>query len=371
MQSCDVVIVGGGPAGSSCAWRLHRLGCHAVLLDKCSFPRDKPCAGWITPQVVAALELDVTDYAKGRTWQPITAMRCGTIGGPSTVASFGRVVSYGIRRCEFDEYLVRRSGAELLLGEAVASLRRDGQYWIVNDRFRTRVLVGAGGHFCPVARLLGARAVPGSTVVFAREAEFPVDNATEFQDAAHGEIPELYFCRDLAGYGWCFRKQQFMNIGLGRAVADQLTDHVHAFIRRLASEKGVSAELPGRLRGHAYQLYENVEPVLARENVVLVGDAAGLAYPYSGEGIRPAVESGLLAADSIHQVLSAKGSIRLECYAQRLIAHRGPPRRRATAPSTNRWLMPLAARLLATRWFARNIVLRRWFLHQTDPIRVD
>ena len=53
METCDVLIVGGGPAGSSCAWKLGQSGLNVVILDKARFPRHKVCAGWITPPVLA------------------------------------------------------------------------------------------------------------------------------------------------------------------------------------------------------------------------------------------------------------------------------------------------------------------------------
>ena len=72
MERCDVLIVGGGPAGSSAAWALRDAGLDVVVLDRREFPRDKTCAGWVTPQVVESLELDLADYARGgRTLQPL------------------------------------------------------------------------------------------------------------------------------------------------------------------------------------------------------------------------------------------------------------------------------------------------------------
>ena len=59
MESCDVLIVGGGPAGSTCAWQLRQAGLDVLVMDKQTFPRDKVCAGWITPAVVESLELDL------------------------------------------------------------------------------------------------------------------------------------------------------------------------------------------------------------------------------------------------------------------------------------------------------------------------
>src|SRR5262245_66288939 len=171
MRSCDALIVGGGPAGSSCAGRLRRAGLDVIVMDRAAFPRDKVCAGWITPQVVADLALELDDYRQGRTLQPITGFRNGLIGGAGEGETrYRHVVSYGIRRCEFDHYLLERSTAQLVLATAVASMRRDGAGWIVNERIRTPLLVGAGGHFCPVARLLNPDPQPASMVV-AQEAE--------------------------------------------------------------------------------------------------------------------------------------------------------------------------------------------------------
>lgn len=71
METCDAVIVGGGPAGSTCAWRLRQAGLQVTVLDKAVFPRDKVCAGWITPQVVDELHIDPREYREGRTFQAI------------------------------------------------------------------------------------------------------------------------------------------------------------------------------------------------------------------------------------------------------------------------------------------------------------
>src|SRR5690606_3711297 len=72
MEHCDVLIVGGGPGGSSCAWRLRQLDCDVVVLDRRVFPRHKVCAGWITPQALESLSVDVEEYGAWRVLQPIT-----------------------------------------------------------------------------------------------------------------------------------------------------------------------------------------------------------------------------------------------------------------------------------------------------------
>ena len=116
MDQCDVLIVGGGPAGSSCAWRLRNSGLKVAILDRQRFPRDKVCGGWITPAVLDELAVDPAQYARGRVLQPITGFRTSCIGGPAVETQYGKPISYGIRRYEFDDYLLKRSGATLYEG---------------------------------------------------------------------------------------------------------------------------------------------------------------------------------------------------------------------------------------------------------------
>src|ERR1700709_181771 len=107
MASCDVLIVGGGPAGSACGGPLRPGRPDVIVGDAATFPRDKVCAGWITPQAVTALRLDTQDYARGRTFQPFTGFRVGLIDGRDTTRiAYDRPASFGIRRCEFDHYLL-------------------------------------------------------------------------------------------------------------------------------------------------------------------------------------------------------------------------------------------------------------------------
>jgi len=367
LESCDVLIVGGGPAGSTCAWRLAAAGLDVLVLDKKEFPRDKVCAGWITPQVVEALALDTAHYRQGRVLQAIHSLRTGVLGGPEITTRYGHTVSYGIRRCEFDDYLLRRSGARLRFGEALTGLERDGEHWIANGAIRAPLVVGAGGHSCPVARRLGARLGSTVDVVAAQEVEFEMgpDQARACRVAA--DTPELFFCPELDGYGWCFRKGDFLNIGLGRQDKHRLAERVAQFCEFLKAQGKVGGDIPDAFHGHAYLLYQQRQPrPLLGDGALLVGDAAGLAYGQSGEGIRPAVESGLLAAEVI---LAARGDYRagrLAAYEARVVGRFG--KRQAD----DGWLpsgfkRAVAARLLANPWFTRHVVLDRWFLHRRQP----
>ncbi|MDE2311346.1 MAG: NAD(P)/FAD-dependent oxidoreductase [Betaproteobacteria bacterium] len=361
METCDVLIIGGGPAGSSCAWELRRHGLDVLVMDKALFPRDKVCAGWITPAVVQALQLDTEDYGQKHVLQPITAFRTGLIGGRHRVTRYPDIVSYGIRRCELDDYLLQRSGARLRLGQALKSMVRDGRRWIVNDAISTPLVIGAGGHFCPVARFMGAALGADERAIAAKEIEFEMSPAQRDACQVTGDTPELYFCRDLKGYGWCFRKGSYLNIGLGREDSQHLSAQLKHFCEFLKQRGRIPQDIPDKFHGHAYLPYGYAARKQLDDGMLLVGDAAGLAYPQSGEGIRPAVESSLMAAATI---LEAGGDYRrqqLLPYASRLAARFGA----APAPSGGPAFLRsfLAGILLGNKWFTRHVVLDRWFLH--------
>ncbi|HEV8308102.1 MAG TPA: NAD(P)/FAD-dependent oxidoreductase [Methylomirabilota bacterium] len=379
MTTCDVLVVGGGPAGSTCAWQLRASGVDVLVIDKARFPRDKVCAGWITPAVVDELSLDVDEYRRGRVFQGIAGFRTGVMGEPLLDTRYDRPVSFGILRREFDHYLLVRSGARVLEGTAVTRIERTPDGWQVNGDITARLLIGAGGHFCPIARRLnGPRR--DEPIVAASEVEFTLTPEQQAACRVNAELPELYFCPDLKGYGWCFRKETTLNVGLGRQDRHRLTEHLQRFVRTLVSEGHLPADLPTTWHGHAYLLNGSSPRAVTADGVLLIGDAAGLAYAQSGEGIRPAIESGLLAARTI---IAAGGDGRgaaLDPYrvalqqrfgVEREVVSSAPvaapqPARGLTGLFPDRVVLSLARRLMATRWFTRRVVLDRWFLHAGD-----
>lgn len=370
MQTCNVLIVGGGPAGSTLAWSLRNSGLSVTLMDKKAFPRDKVCAGWVTPEVMEELRIDPDSYGKEHTLQPITGFRVSLLGGPVVETHYGRgAVSFGIRRCEFDHFLLDRAGAAALLGTEFKGMHREGETWLVNGTLRARLVVGAGGHFCPVARAIGA-APPGyELAVAAQEVEFPLTPEQAAACEVRPEVPELFFTRDLTGYGWVFRKGNFLNIGLGREDKERLSEHVKGFRDFLIASGRVPRTVQDAFKGHAYLLYHHARRTVVEDGVMLIGDAAGLASPLSGEGIRPAVESGLLAGQVIAAAQGDFRRERLQPYQDLLTERFGP---RLPHPD---WLerVPLsikrvlAGQLLRRHWFVRNVVVERWFLHRHSP----
>ncbi len=324
MAQHDVIVVGGGPGGSTAAWRLARAGLRPLLLDAAVFPRVKVCAGWVTPEALADLDVDPEKYP--HTIQPFTACRF-EFEGARHETRWRTPASYGIVRREFDHYLLERAGAagaDIREGARVTGVTRtaDG-IRLESERgaFEAPVVIGAGGHRCPVAKALGE--VSGrEEVVIAQESETRVP--PERVAALRNEAPELYVETDLKGYGWYFPKEDVLNIGIG-VVSGPGADLPRRRDALLASLRA-SGRLPQDLsiepfRGHAYVVRRQAPRRLAGDRFCLVGDAAGLARDLSGEGIGPAIRSGILAAEAVEATLRRNAP--LQSYATTIVRRYG------------------------------------------------
>jgi len=369
MTSYDVLIIGGGPSGSTLAYNLKDSGLRVAILDKQSFPRQKICAGWVTPQVMQVLNLDLEDYAKKNILQKINGFKISQLGQKQVASHYpGEPVSYGIRRIEFDDYLLKRCSAELILGEAFKTIQKNNDGWRVNEKYQAKIVIGAGGHYCPVARAIGSKGKDELAVV-AQEAEFEMSADQIHNCSIKEDVPELFFTPDLMGYGWVFRKGDYLNIGLGREDKSKLSTHVKAFCEHLTEHKKIPANITEKYSGHAYLLYNHAAREMLADNVLLIGDSAGLAYPQSGEGIRPAVESAIIAASVIRNCKGDYSEQNLASYKNQMQQRFG---KRLPGPDTMERL-PLfikkifASQLMKTHWFTEKIVTEKWFLQKHQP----
>jgi flavin-dependent dehydrogenase len=160
-----------------------------------------------------------------------------------------------------------------------------------------------------------------------------------------------------------------MNIGFGRLDSRGLPKQTAEFVEFLGDTGRIPPRLNLRWRGHAYLLGGETGRRVVDDGVMLIGDAAGLAYPQSGEGIRPAIESGLMAAAAIRGAAGSYKQASLESYASDLSKRFGSSLvSRLAAKSVPAGVsIALARRLLDHPWFVRHFVLDRWFLHAQQP----
>jgi geranylgeranyl reductase family protein len=366
----DAIIVGGGPGGSTAAWRLAQSGVRALVLDCARFPRVKLCAGWVTRRVWAELVLDPATYPL--TLQPF-ARATLELAGAAWETAWDHTVSFGIVRREFDHFLLERArgaGAEVIDGVRVSRLeRRAGRFVVETPRgdFVAPLLIGAGGHHCPVARAFGE--IPErESVVVTQESETRIGRVQIAAIAPRPGVPELFPEPDLRGYGWYFSKGDFLNVGIG-ALDDGRGLHrrTEAFVERLVE----SGRLPRRIelepfRGHAYSLRTTAPRRVAGPGFFLVGDAAGLARDVSGEGIAPAVTSGNLAAAHALQRLGGRDEEELASEYRAAIDARfgaGQPgfATRLGGLLPRRWLLSLGALICRNAWLRRHLVFEGAF----------
>jgi menaquinone-9 beta-reductase len=291
MRSCEVLIVGGGPAGSSAAWQLRRAGADVLVVDRERFPRVKLCAGWITPEVVRELAIDLQHYPHRLLTLPRLRVHWGRLHVPVPC------LQYSIRRFEFDAWLLERSGAPVV-HHNVRHIEHDGDDFIVDGEFRCRWLIGAGGTRCPVYRTLfrelNPRASELQIVTLEHELEY---------DWSDADCHLWFFEQGLPGYSWYVPKERgWVNVGVG-GIAERIkgrSQDIRAHWAHLAARLSSSLTRGARFdpSGYSYYLRGRVE-VVRRDNAFITGDAAGLASRDLGEGIGPAIRSGVCAAQAI------------------------------------------------------------------------
>lgn len=294
MKKTEILIIGGGPGGVACARRLKQNNVSCIVLDKAVFPRFKPCAGWITPEVLRLTGLSVDQYPHSLT--EFESFDVSIRGFKFKLPMH----QYAIRRYEFDQWFLEQANVEVNLHNVNKIHLEKGEY-IVDGEFSGHYLIGAGGTHCPVYRSFFSATSPRTTssLIVAQEEEFRYD----FLDSRC----KLWFLEHkLPGYAWYVPKQNgYLNIGVGgyeeqlKRHGDSLKNHWNLLVHHL-QESGLVVNHTYKPTGHSYYLHQKL-PEIRIGNAFLVGDALGLATLDMGEGIGPAIQSGILAAEAIIQ----------------------------------------------------------------------
>jgi len=281
----EVIIIGGGPAGSTCAWKLKQSQKDCILLDSQIFPRTKLCAGWITPKVIDQLELD--DYPNIQ----LNANYVNFFGIDKKLKS----KSYAIKRNEFDDWLLKRSGVDVY-HHKVHNIKRQDGFYIIDDVYKCKYLIGAGGSHCPVYISFFKSVHPRSKIheVCCLEEEIKYDYTEKATRC-------WFYEHNMQGYSWCVSKNDgYLNIGVGglfKAKKVNIKEHWDALVKKLDA-LDIVKNYEFKPKGYVYQIRGPVEQCRI-DNAFIIGDSAGLATTDLGEGIGPAVESAMRAADAI------------------------------------------------------------------------
>ncbi len=313
----DVVVVGGGPAGSVTAWALARRGLRVAVLERARFPRPKVCGDFVEPRGLRLLQaMGCLPAVEATSPLPITHVaifvqsRCAYRGSIPFYGTTAGLLPHGyiVPRDELDAILLeraRQAGASVLeettatgfvreRRQVTVLARRGGQ----NERFRAFVVVGADGAHSVIARDAGLLRADARYTAVSQRAY--ADGA----DPGRGEAA-FFFDRDLfPGYGWMFPiARGRANVGVGilaetrNRCAVSVPGLFQSFLRKLRAAHPACARLrlSSRPLGGIVRTYGGSGPNHF-DGGLLVGDAGSFVDPITGEGIAPAAESALIAS---------------------------------------------------------------------------
>ena len=307
----DAIVVGAGPAGSTCAYRLAEEGASVLLLDRASFPRDKPCGGGVTLRALKALPVGIDPVVEEVV--TIAELRLGY--RQRVERGSGKTLAVMTQRSRLDAHLAEeavRAGASFRDGAKVERIvAEDGVVRVVagGERLTAHALVGADGVNGVVGRALELGG--NQEVGVALEGNVPWEKLDHDRFGGRlvmelGVVP--------GGYGWVFPKGDHANVGIGGwgREGPRLREH----LARLCAEHDLVPDDLEGVRGYRLPL-RSPSSTLARGRTLVVGDAAGLIDPLSGGGMYEAFLSARFAAESVLDLLAGRAAT-LEAYSGRV-----------------------------------------------------
>ncbi|HHK73902.1 MAG TPA: geranylgeranyl reductase family protein [Rhizobiales bacterium] len=294
----DIVIIGGGPSGSVTAYLTAKQGLRVCLIDKANFPRDKLCGGLLTKRTKTLFERiferkwdeniitekdEMVMFSKNKFPEGITQS-----------APLYLTMRYDFDACLLD--MAREAGADIRTGMKVSAfdLANTELTLASGERLSYGCLVGADGVNSQVAKLLYGESFNRETIGFALELEVPREDMPE-----QGDIVEIDMSPCDWGYGWTFPKKHSFTVGVGGQ--HRKNPDMKANLSRYMAGKGLDMRAY-KVKGHFLSRGDFRNPP-GRGRVILVGDAAGLGDPLTGEGICNAMQSAEAAARALVESL--------------------------------------------------------------------
>jgi geranylgeranyl reductase family protein len=291
----DCIIVGAGPAGGTAAYHLAKKGHSVLVLEKEALPRYKPCGGGVSPIVAEWFDFD---------FSPAISLKVSTIRytwemkDPVEAELKTAEPIWMVRRDIFDHFLIQQAqkqGAELRESTEVMGIEFKGSHWQVNTAngpVEGRYLIAADGAKGPMAKWLGfkdrKRRIGGALEA---EAMTKIDN---------GHMAHFEFGMVKNGYIWNFPKADGYSIGIGTFRGGE-PQNLREIVTEYSKMFGVDFTSIKQF-GHPLCLWDG-DQKLHTQNALLAGEAACVVDPFTAEGIRPSMFSGLKASDAIHQAL--------------------------------------------------------------------
>ncbi len=302
----DVVIIGGGPAGVSAGTVLQRKGYKTCIIDTQIFPREKLCAGVLTVKSIKLIQYIYKNLNFGdmdmRDIHKVELLYNGKIIGKYTVDNAYRVIN----RTEFDNELLKyykSVGGMVFEGQKDYEIVYDKNVVVLSDgkKISYRVLIGADGINSKVRSYVG-RSWKASVLCF----EKFIPNLSD------EDTIKIDFSGILGGYSWRIPGKDRIGVGLGEFYIRGMKKRPVRY-KKIFESQGISDI--NNIKG-AFVSFGNFVREPVKNNVLLVGDAAGLVDAMTGEGIYFAVESGWQASLAIIDYF--KRNVPLITYIRRI-----------------------------------------------------
>jgi geranylgeranyl reductase family protein len=299
----DAIVVGAGPAGSTAARELAAAGARVLVVDRATFPRYKACGGGIPLRTERLLPFPIDAVVE----DSVSLLDVAWKGRMRFVRNSGEPFAHMVMRDRFDALLLEhatRAGAEFRPGTTVRTLERNGIVRVVAEggfEAEADFLVCADGAHSPVGGMAGLGTDIAECAAWEVEVAAPAMKRGAYRGTALIELGYHPW-----GYAWVFPKAGVLSIGivLPPAAAGTMKERVNAYLDRL----GLSGAAVDIARGHKIRFRRGGERI-ADGNVLLAGDAAGLADEFTEEGISYAVESGRLAARNVLRAMGGDGQL--------------------------------------------------------------
>lgn len=304
-----MIVVGAGPAGATLAYELAKRGIGVLVLEKEKFPRYKCCAGGVTSKTVKLLDFDISEVVE----DVINEVSFTFNLGDPYLGQHSQPLIYTVMRDEFDKFLVTRAqqlGAIFIDGEKVMRVQVSADWVEVSaagDIFRSRLVVGADGAYSIVARELDMGGSMEYIAGLESEVIVPEEELAKWKSQIQIDLGCI-----LGGYAWVFPKRNHLSIGAGcfASKARNLDRHHQKFINSLSIGSYTIIKSSSHLIPTCTK-----RRLVWQDKALLLGDAAGLTDPLTGEGIYNAIQSAQLAAPVIENCL-ARGKAGLQDYQQ-------------------------------------------------------
>jgi geranylgeranyl reductase family protein len=349
VRTYDVAVVGAGPAGSTAAIRLAREGARVALIDRATFPRDKPCGGGLTMRGVHLLPVAVDSVVE----DVVDTIELGIGHHRSRDLRFAEPIAYMTQRRRLDAHLVERAvaaGAVLHEGSRVRDVELDGRKPVVRTdgaSFCCECVLGADGANGVSAKVLGLGADRVMAVALEGNVPYGVVDPGRFR----GRVL-LSMATVPGGYAWVFPKGDHVNVGVGGWMREG--PRLRAHLAELCRAHGIPDEAVTDIRGHRLPMRRGWER-LATDRALVMGDAAGLVDPLSGDGMFEAFFSAKLASEVVADLLAGR--------ATSLVAYQRRVRKALALHAATAWAAKLAVEQAPTLTFhALGSALGRRFL---------